>query len=180
MIQEKIITIANLFKGIKEVGNNEGWEDIFFPEFKMTFLELMQLTGWKKGEAWCVYAAELIWKLAYTSYDSNMVNVLDKLFSANAVQTFYNFVGSNDFIVSRYPSKGSIIIFQKYKNGVETIYGHAGIVKAYEGDVITSIDGNTNAKGYRNGDTVREVCRLIDWKKENGLRPLGFIHPKSV
>ena len=42
---------------------------------------------------------------------------------------------------------------------------------------IKTIEGNTNARGGREGYTVAEKKRKIDFKKNHGLRMLGFIKP---
>jgi len=180
MITDRIIYYANLFNGIRERGNNQGWEDVFFPELNMSFEELMYTVGWKETHAWCAYFSELVWKLAYREFDSTMVDVLDKLFSANAVATWMNFQKS-DFKCVKYPTPGSILIYQKYKDKIETMSGHAAIVISGDETLVNTIEGNTNKKGAREGDQVADKVRLINFsKKENGLVPLGFIYPKEI
>ena len=156
MVAENIIYYAKLFSGIKERGNNQGWEDIFFDDLGMPFTDLMKTVGWEETHAWCAYFAELVWKLGYSEYDSSIIEQLDKLFSANAVQTWNNF-NKSMFKCSKKPVKGSIVIWQLYKNWEKTISGHAGIVTKVIGDVIETVEGNTNKKGSRDGDQVANV-----------------------
>jgi len=180
MISDQIIHYANLFNGIKERGNNQGWEDVFFPELNMSFEELMYTVGWKETHAWCAYFSELVWKLAYREFDSTMVDVLDKLFSANAVNTYLNFKNS-DFKCSQIPSDGSVLIFQLYKNNKPTTSGHAAIIMDGSEGIVNTIEGNTGSKGTREGDQVAKKTRLISFTpKQNGLVPLGFIHPIKI
>lgn len=180
MIVQQIIRIAKSFDGIKEVGNNEGWEDRFYKEFNRSFLELMKTVGWKETHAWCAYFAELVWKLGYAQLDSRMVLKLDKLFSASAVMTWNNFKKS-DFECSHIPKPGAIVIWQSYKAGKQTSSGHAGVVIEVDGNAFISMEGNTNAAGSREGNQVAEKGHLLTVsKKENGLNLLGFIYPKEV
>jgi hypothetical protein len=180
MIKELIKKYALLFEGIKERGNNQGWEDVFFPSLNMSFQELMETVGWKETHAWCAYFSELVWKLAYSEFDSTMVDKLDALFSANAVNTWKNF-NQSDFACSKIPVNGSVVIWQMYKDGKDTIRGHAGIVIDVIDGVIETIEGNTNKKGSRDGDQVAHKTKIVNFdKKHNGLVLLGFIHPKEI
>ena len=181
MIVKEILECALLFDGIKEVGNNEGFEKRFFKKYNMTFQELMVTVGWKRGQAWCAYLSELIWKLAYLQFDVSIVYQLEKLFSGSAVQTYMNFKDSKDFVCSNVPVKGAVVIWVLYKNGKVTNSGHAGIVISVTDTVIETIEGNTNKSGSREGDQVAKKTKIVDFSlKENGLNLLGFIHPKKV
>ena len=184
MIIKEITRITKLFNGIKEVGNNEGFEDKFFPEFGMSFQELMEtVAGWKMDHAWCSYLSKLIWKLAYDKAgDSPMLKTLDRLFSPNAVQTWNNF-NESDFTCSRILKPGSILIWQLYKNGKPYINkngyssGHSSNVISGSEVLAKTIDGNTSSKSHRDGDQIANKTWLMDFNKKDGLVPLGFIHP---
>ena len=45
---------------------------------------------------------------------------------------------------------------------------------------MTTIDGNTNDKGGREGYIVAPIKRNIDFTIKNGLVLKGFIHPKEI
>jgi hypothetical protein len=181
MIQDSIIKWAKLFNGIKEIGNNNGWETVFFKDVNMTFQEIMITIGWKNTHAWCAYFAEAVWTLAYSDFDSTMVKKLSKLFSANAVETYNRFSRSSEFECSKEPKIGSLVIWQKYVDGNPTIYGHEGVVIGLSDNHYRTIEGNTNISGSRDGDQVAERTVLKKNKfKENGLNLLGFVHPKEV
>ena len=180
-VVDNIIYYDNLFNGIKEIGNNEGWEEKFFPDLGMTFQEAMKtIAGWQMHHAWCVYLSKLIWKLAYDKTgDSTMLKTLDTLFSPNAVQTWKNFQKS-DFRCDNILSPGSILIWQLYKNGKPTTSGHASNVISGSEIVVETIDGNTSSKNHRDGDQIANKTWLINFNKKSGLVPLGFIHPIEI
>lgn len=167
MIGEKIKYYANLFLGIKEKGNNNGWQDVYFDDLNMSFTELMKTVGWENTHAWCAYFAELVWKLAYAKTDSTMVNRLDKLFSSNSVNTWMNFKDQQ----YKTPVVGSLVIWNLYKDGKATNKGHTGIVIDVQSSVIETIEGNQ-------GDKVSKRTLIVNYdKKESGYNLLGFINP---
>lgn len=179
-ISKEIVEIAEGFTGQEELKGNSGFKD-------EEFQELMVSCGWLMHQAWCAYFTELVWKLAYAKWDSTMVNKLDTLFSAGAVATFNQFRRSSEFEVNQTPAPGAVVIFQKYKNHRPQWYGHAGIVVSGFIDrpigkgMITSIEGNTNHKGKREGIMVMQRERQIGFSPiEYGLVCKGFIHPKPV
>jgi hypothetical protein len=83
--------------------------------------------------------------------------------------------------LSRHFVPGSKIAFQRYKNGAPDWSGHLAIGVEVVNDVVSSIDGNSNPTGGREGYTVARVKRVINFKPvENGLVMLGFIHPQKI
>jgi len=169
-IAEKIVQIASNFVGQREVKGNLGWNDA-------EFQELMTAVGWERGQAWCAYFTELVWKLAFAQ-DQSVVKELNLLFSAGAVATWNNFRRS-DWLTSTTPSIGSIVIFQRYKDNNPHWSGHAAIVEEVSEFIIYTIDGNTNSEGSREGDVVGRTNRTLNFSLRNGLRPLGFIYPEK-
>jgi len=179
-IADQIIHYALLFEGVKEKGNNQGWEDVYFEELDKTFQELMEEVGWQRSHAWCAYFAELIWKLSYKHYDHPLFFKLDNLFSASVMNTWYNFKRSN-FVCSNEPKEGSVVIWNLYSKGKSTTKGHAGIVVSVEGNVVHTVEGNTSGTNRRDGDQVAMKSFIVDYKgKKNGLNLVGFIHPTPI
>jgi hypothetical protein len=174
-INELIVNAAGQYIGQAEIPGNKGWED-------EKFQEKMESIGWMYGWAWCSVFFELIWSEAYyKAGHSTIVSLLGKLCSASVMRTYYNFIKDDLFQVSRTPVVGSGIVYQRYKNWKGTNFGHIGIVKSLEGGAVTTIEGNTNAEGHREGEEVAEKHRLLNFnKKENGLVLRGFIHPMNV
>jgi len=159
--------------GINEVGNNEGFENAEFEQF-------LTDEGWKKGMAWCVFAVKRWWLKAYAQYDSRKIGYLRNLFSPMALVTYHRF--SVDFVseVGKLPRVGAIAIWQTYIDGVGQSTGHAAIVESYTRDEICTIDGNTNAAGSRDGQTVARKRRMRSFnipEKGRGLVLRGFIYP---
>jgi len=167
-IGERIALVANSLVGQTEVKGNLGFTDA-------QFQVMMEAVGWKRGEAWCAYFAELVWKLVNVRYPKANQE-LDKLFSGSTVQTWKNFF-SSPYITNDQPVKGAVVIWQKFKNGEGQWSGHAGIVSEVHDSKFVSIEGNTNDKGGREGYIVAKKNRQYKFNTENGLRVLGFIHP---
>jgi hypothetical protein len=177
-ISEIIVKKALNRLGYKETKGNSGWEDKNFQ------LE-MEMTGWSTGQSWCAYFLESVWCKAYANYDSSVIPVLRKLFSANAVATWDNFSNSK-FITSDTPVVGAGVIWMNMKSGIPNylttdkkwIAGHAGIVKEINETSFTTIEGNGNQSGGREGIEVASLNRSYSFNNKNGLKLLGFVHPK--
>src|SRR5688572_10748543 len=101
---ERVIAAARSIVGKKEISGNAGFQD---PEFQKRMMEV----GWKKGEAWCAYTGEEIWKEAFTK-DHPLYAELDKLFSAGAVKTYENFKKSDKFETGDKPKLGALVIWR--------------------------------------------------------------------
>lgn len=170
-IGEKIAKTANSFVGQEEIKGNLGFKD-------EQFQEMMKAVGWKRKQAWCAYFCELVWKLAYVHH-LGINKQLSELFSGSTVQTWKNFSASGEWIVDKSPSRGAVAIWQKYKDGVAHWSGHAGIVIEVKDNKFFSVEGNTNDVGGREGYIVARKGRLYRFETDNGLRLLGFIHPKE-
>jgi len=171
MINDSIVYTALGFVGQEEISGNLGFKD-------GEFQELMDAVGWEKGQAWCAYFTELVWKLAFT-HDSKIVRELDQLFSAGAVATYNNFRRSS-WVTGETPVAGSVVIWQRWKDNKPTWMGHAGIVTDVQPDLMTTVEGNTNYKGEREGLAVLKKTRSFAWNTGNGLRIKGFIQPRKV
>lgn len=164
-INEKIVAIAQGYIGQTEKPGNAGFNNAAF-EAKI------KQTGWAKGQSWCAYFCELVWKEAYTG--TGLTTALDKLFSASATATFANFKASANFKVVAKPVPGAVAIW-RYGNGWQ---GHAGIVSRVEADTFYCIEGNTNDAGGREGYMVAQRKRKLNEPfKAKGLNLLGFVVP---
>lgn len=172
-INEKILQVAQSYLGKDEEPGNKGWYD-------ETFEAKMLARGWQVSEAWCAYFAELVWYEAYQGYHQIQKDI-DRLFSGSAVQTLRNFQEEVDWVVSRNFVPGSIVAFQRYRDGEPHWSGHLAIGVEVVNDVVSSIDGNSNPTGGREGYTVARVKRVINFKPvTNGLVMIGFIHPQQI
>lgn len=167
---EKIVQVASQYVGMHEIGQNAGWDDLRFAAH-------MAECGWQRGQAWCAYFAELVWKEAMPEIWSE----LDKLFSAGAVATWNRFREADGWICDKHPQPGDAVIWQHWYDNQPTWKGHAGIVLRVIGpNEIETIEGNTNASGGREGDEVAIKHRMLNFDARTGLVLKGFIHPKNI
>lgn len=167
-ISNIITEVATGFLGYREIGQNEGFEH---PVFQKMLYE----RGWRSGMAWCAVFAELVY---YTVYKDRRKE-LDRLFNVSAVQTWHNFV-KGGWTVSGVPVRGALAVWQLHREGVKDWRGHIAIVESFEKDMITTIDGNSNQSGGRQGIEVARITRVLNFQEDNGLRLLGFIIPKEI
>jgi len=175
-INEEIVLRAITEIGQEEIKGNQGFKDPLFQQ-------RMEAVGFQLGNAWCALFCELIWEESYQNWDATMFGRLKKLFSASAVTTFRNFQKAKDFIVNRKFEPGCLCVWQVWKDGKAHWTGHIaiGIKENKKLNQITTIDGNTNDAGGREGYVVAEKTRIVNFNPiQNGKVLLGFIHPKKV
>lgn len=171
-INQVIIETSFKYIGVKEIKGNAGWAN-------KNFQSLMQRMGWKKYQAYCAYFAEAVWREAYASFDRDMEEVVERLFSASAVKTFKKFKEAG-WQISHQPEMGALAVWQKYKNGKKTWMGHIGVVVDYTDNNVTTIDGNTNNRKTREGGVVAKVTRGKNFNVFDGLVLLGFVYPDQI
>ncbi len=171
-ISQEIIQIAKDCIGQEEIRGNLGFKD-------KDFQKKMEATGWGKGQAWCAYFGELVWKQAYDKYSSVIVDVLDDLFSSVAVSNFSHFKNAGwNIHTGKNPMPGSLAIWQTYHNGEKSWTGHLGVFVGLSDNGFMTIEGNTNTDGSREGYEVAEKQRAFNYSSINGLVLIGFIEPK--
>lgn len=165
MINEQIVETAKKYIGKTEKPNNSGFTDA-------TFEKRMADTGWLKGNSWCAYFCELVWKEAYKG--NPFLTEINKLFSGSATATYKNFDVAK-WPVGKTPKPGALAVW-RHGNGWQ---GHIGIVIENNGDTFKTIEGNTNDKGGREGYIVAVKKRtLVTPYSAKGLNLIGFIYPK--
>jgi hypothetical protein len=165
-LSEKVISAARSIIGQKEISGNLGFND---PVFQKRMMDV----GWHKGESWCCYTAELIWKTAFTQ-SHPLYTEIDKLFSGSAIKTFSNFKDSSHFETGSTPRPAAISIFRHGKGW----QGHAGIVvPVIDVKSFHNVEGNTNSTGGREGIEVAEKVRSLGQPfKSDGLNIEGFVY----
>ena len=168
-----IISYAVDSIGKEEIKGNQGFKD---PEFDA---DMRKLGRFQNGWAWCVCFCEMVWKKAYNDFDIDKAhyNEMAKLVTPGAVRTMRNFLKAEGWTVTQTPQLGAIAIWQKYKKGKATTSGHAAIVESGTETHVTTIDGNTNATGGREGYHVARKTRRMNFGEKKGLVLLGFIIP---
>lgn len=165
-LADRAVSAAKSIVGQQEQPGNSGFKD---PEFE----KKMKDTGWKKGEAWCAYTGEEIWKQAFTK-DNPLYPELDKLFSGSAVKTFENFSKSEHFKTGDAPRPGALAIWRHGKGW----QGHLGVViEVMPDNKFKTVEGNTNSGGGREGIEVAIKTRKTGLPfAAKGLNLLGFVY----
>lgn len=158
----KIIDIARKYVGQKELSGNR------FDDTTELGKRLHE-AGQNDGEAWCAYFGEAVFTEAYPEKAKDF----QKLFSPSAVQTFKNFVAA-DFTVTTVPFPGALVIWRRYENEKPLWQGHFGIVTEVTPGGFKSVEGNSNAQGSRDSDSVVENTRTEKYNP-NGLTVMGFV-----
>jgi len=155
---------------LKYVGQKELPNNVFSPD--SDFGKKLHAAGQRDGDAWCALFCEMVFKEAYPARFAEF----DKLFSASAVQTYKNFTRGGGYMENNLPKEGNLVIWQMQKDGKPQWQGHAGIVYQLKSSwEFTSIEGNTNASGGREGIEVAIKERKVLKDVFNGLKILGFI-----
>lgn len=161
----KVIETALKYVGQKELAGN-----VFSDSTELG--KKLHGAGQKDGDPWCALFCEMVFKEAYPERFAEF----DKLFSASAVQTYKNFQKGGGYMFNSLPKEGNLVIWQKQVEGKAQWQGHAGIVYELKSSwEFTSIEGNTNEAGGREGTSVQIKERKVIKDVWNGLKVLGFI-----
>jgi hypothetical protein len=159
----KQIEVAKKYIGDKEKAGN-----VF--DVSTPLGQALKAAGHNNGEAWCCYFMEAVFCEANPDQNAE----LRKLFSASTIKTYENF-RAEKYDVHDHPVVGDLVIWQRYKDGVKQWQGHAGLVINVHSDgSFSTIEGNTNSKGSREGDSVQYKIRRLT-RMKTGLNVLGFI-----
>ncbi len=169
MRKNRIVRYAKKFLGEEELRDNIGFVN---EEFE----NMMKKYGdYYNGNQWCMSFAKAIW---LQKFGKRYREDLDQLLTPSTQTTWQNFEQDNSgrFKTSKEPSKGAIVIWQQYNNGVPEWKGHAGIVQNFNKETFDTIEGNAGAIGGI--DRVSEHTHSFKWNVTNGLRLKGFISIK--
>lgn len=164
MNPQKIVETARKYLGQTEKSGNQGWIDAAF-EAKM------KAVGWQVGHSWCCYFTELVATEAFAG-NADKVKAFARLFQPSCTATYANFAGSSLFKVSKVPKVGSLIVWRLGQGWK----GHIGVVEEVKEGWLTTIEGNTNDAGGREGIEVARKRRRYAWTNGPGLNLVGFIH----
>lgn len=164
-----IVEAAKWYVGRLEKKGNAGF-------FDAGFEAELKAAGWYVGAPWCAFFANMVWRKHLKSNDA-LYNLTKKLDSGSAVKTFNNYKADGTFETGDTPKIGAKVIW-RLGSGES---GHEGIVIAINGNTMTTIEGNTNAHGSREGDCVAIKLRTIERAfKEGGLNVVGYIYAKEL
>jgi len=167
----RIIAIAESYIGQTEIPGNMGWMD-------KTFQKKMIEVGFYMKAPWCAFFTKLVYGETY--YDNKMLHAaVAKCCSGGALLTLQNHEHNGTFSVGEEPRPGAIVIW-RLGHGTS---GHAGIVVSVDKatNTMTTIEGNTNAKGSREGVCVAKKLRTITRPYQAaGLNVEGYIYPFEI
>lgn len=178
-----IVRQALLFKGLVESRPNASWDDPATPgpDAVQTeiLLKVMGSLGWKPGQPYCMAFAGAMVSLAVShhfmpTYERSLRLIrVRQLITPGCVETAKR--ARLHGLLSDFGSPGALWIAQ---HG-DTPRGHAGVVTAWaqEGQLMKTLEGNTDDAGSREGDGIFE--KLRDPKRNGSLHTLGFIHPDA-
>jgi hypothetical protein len=171
--KRKLKRFAMLFEGIKEIGNNQGFNN-------EAFESMLREIGWRGGEAWCMYFAKAIYVFALPK----LAEDFNKSLSGSTQLSFNNVASgksaSLQIVTSGKPKVGDIAIWQRVNDSSR---GHAGVVVKVKnnGNVYETIEGNTNFQPsfQGEGDLVDRLEHELNYGGTNStfpnLRLRGFI-----
>ena len=145
------VQIADSFEGIKEIGNNQGFDNKHFER-------MMLDVGWWRGAAWCAFALKLVYKLAgiettVTGWSPTAYNKRHIIFTDGKLREPIR------------PGDSGTLSYAKYRNNPKRFkaIGHAFIVKKTVGNsAVVTGEGNTDGNGSREGNGFYEKIRPLN------------------
>lgn len=152
-----------------EKPGNTGWKN---PGFEVS----MKKAGWYNTAPWCAFFTKMVWTEVYADHPG-IKKMVSSWLNGSAKQSLVQARSNADFSTGNIPKPGAIVIWLKGKGPS----GHAGIVVSVSGNTMTTIEGNTNGAGSREGDCVAQKLRTVtrDYQA-TGLNIAGFIYPFEV
>ena len=170
---DRIISAARAYVGQKEKARNSGF---YSPGFE----QAMRHSGWYAGAPWCGFFCRLVYmeagcEIAYIPAGEKK----DRPYvTGSAVKSMVEADKAGNWHAIAVP--GSIAIWRNFAKGRPTDTGHMAIVTEVRDSHFLTIEGNTNPEGGREGYAVCEKTRSFKWMSTDGMRLMGFIHPKPL
>lgn len=168
-LTEAILQTAQSFVGQKEISGNMGFKQPFF-------LRLMESIGWKKSWSWC----SMFCKLVYTEACKKVgvdPKTITKFINPSVQKTRANFIKAGFPLETdwRKVKPGAYISWVSSKDRAK---GHTGILVEFleNGKKMKTIEGNTNAEGSREGDSVAVKIRNAEVGKGTSLILQGWFN----
>jgi hypothetical protein len=154
--------------GVRErTGHNDGWR----------VEEYLRYVNLKKGDPWC--AAFVCWVLGKARVENPRTGWSPGLFTKRRICWQRTETAGLKYAAQRsraasFPKQGDVFgIWFPDKQRI----AHVGFVDKWEDTWVTTVEGNTNEAGSREGDGVyrkrrltRSVWQVASWIKEQGLR----------
>ena len=152
-IQDKVLEVASRYIGQREIPPNKGFMD---PAFEKDMLAI----GWQKGWPWCASFVRLVYLTALKELGAGdgFITLIGGSLKHSAVVTYNMCRLDKHFTISLTPSPGGIIVWSTGAG-----HGHEGLCERLNdnpGKWMTTIEGNTNDKGSREGEVCAEKQRV--------------------
>lgn len=168
-LMQAILETAQSFVGQKEISGNMGFKQPFF-------LRLMESIGWRRSWAWC----SMFCKLVYTEASKKVgidPKIITKHISPSVQGTRANFIKAGFPLQTDWTKvrPGAYISWVSSKDRTK---GHTGILVEFleNGKKMKTIEGNTNAEGSREGDSVAVKIRNAEVGKGSSLILQGWFN----
>lgn len=145
-----VIATAKKYIGVHEGKSGGSWNN------DNPFAKSM---GWANGQAWCASFVCAVFK------EVGLLGLIATP-SPGVDQLAVGFKKAGRY--SEYPALGAVVFY-----GSPADLNHTGIVVAYNADTITTVEGNTNDNGSREGDGVYLKTRL-----RRSANVVGYGYPK--
>lgn len=175
----RLIEVAEteLAKGVREVGGKNRGADVE---------KYQACVGLRPGDPWCAAFVSWCWLEAHELQSAPWC-------SGSAVTIFHKGTRKGASAEVVYPDSpdlaarvrpGMIWVRAKNPDGARSaargiwVQGHCGIVVAVDATGFTSIEGNTNSAGSRDGDGVYK--KLHKWGASDIPRTVGWFAPPAV
>jgi len=168
-IVENFIAYASWYIGQKEKPGNSGFYDAAFEK------EMIK-AGWRVKDPWCATFIKMVFRKLFTG---ELLDAVNLQFNASAKQTFDRVKKAGVFATGTVPEPGAIVIWL-HGNGPA---GHEGMVVSvnFKTNTMTTIEGNTNDAGNREGEVVAKKPRTITRPfNPKGLNVYGYIYPRLL
>lgn len=151
-------TIAELIKVAKaEVGYHEGRTGTTWNNHQK-YSEQVPGLAWSDGQPWCATF------VSWCAMKADLAAYFPRTASTDAAAKWWK----DRHQWSEYPAIGAQVLF-----GTAGDMNHTGLVYAYDGTYIYTVEGNTNTSGSREGDGVYLKKRL-----RAGTNVQGYGYPK--
>lgn len=169
LLEQTILETAKSFVGQKEISGNMGFIQPFF-------MKLMESIGWKKKWAWCSMFCKLVYTESYKKLGLDPKR-MTKFISPSVQQTRANLIKAGYPIITDWKQvkPGAYI---SWVSSSDRTKGHTGILVEFieNGTKMITIEGNTNAEGSREGDSVAKKTRAAVVGKGKGLILQGWFN----
>lgn len=149
---DKVITVAKA-----EVGYHEGRKDGHWNNIQK-FSPAVPGLEWSQGQAWCATF------VSWVALRAGVPDLYPRTASCDVARAWFR----ERKRYSEYPAIGAQVFF-----GTPSDANHTGIVIGFTDTQITTVEGNTNESGSREGDGV-----YVKTHQRSSARVLGYGYPK--